>query len=394
MTGVLEDVRVLDFGRHIAGPFCATMLADMGAEVIRIEKVDGSEDRYVFPVGEGDTGAGFLQMGRNKLGLTLNPMKPAGREVVQKLVRTADVVVANLPLPALVSMGIDYPSLKALKPDIILTMISAFGIDGPYKERVGFDLLGQAMSGSMHVSGPADVPTRTNTPWVDYGTALFAAFGTLAAILERHKTGLGQLVEASLFSTSLAFNAAILIDQQVLQRNRQGRGNLGMNSAPNDAYRTKDGWIVLMIVGEPIYERWAKLMGEPKWLQDPRFKTDQSRADNGAEISARMSAWCGGRTNAEALGELERERIPAGPVYTPQETLSDPHANARKLFKALEYPGVPRPVPLVDTPVRLSQSPGGIRKRAPLLGEHTDALLAELGYAAAEIAALRKARVV
>lgn len=394
MNGVLQGIRVLDFGRHIAGPYCATMLADMGAEVIRIEKVDGSEDRFVFPVGEGGTGAGFLQMARNKLGLTLNPMKPEGREVVKKLIVTADVVVANLPLPTLLAMGIDYDSLRAINEKIILTMVSAFGIDGPYKERVGFDLLGQAMSGSMYISGPGDMPTRSQTPWVDYGTALFAAFGTLAAIIERQKSGKGQLVEASLFSTSLAFNSALLIDQHVLQGNRKGRGNLGLNSAPNDAYAAKDGWIVLMIVGNPIYERWAKLMGEPKWLDDPRFASDQSRADNGAEISGRMSDWCATRTTEEALRELEAARIPAGPVYTPQEALDDPHAGARNLFKMMEYPGVGRPVPLVDTPVRLSENAVGIRHRAPLLGENTNALLNELGYADEQIEALRNSRVV
>ena len=394
MNGVLTGVRVLDFGRHIAGPYCATLLADMGAEVIRIERVDGSEDRFVLPVGEGDTGAGFLQIARNKLGLTLNPMKPEGREIVKKLVATADVVVANLPLPSLVQMGIDYDSLKAIKPDIVLTMISAFGIDGPYAERVGFDLLGQAMSGSMHLSGPEETPTRSQTPWVDYGTAVSAAFGTMGALLERNRSGQGQLVEASLFSTALAFNAALLIDQAVISSNRVGRGNLGINSAPNDAYRTKDGWIVLMIVGQPIYERWATLMGESKWLDDPRFATDQSRADHGEEISARMNEWCATRTNGEAMAALEAARIPAGPVYAPQETLEDPHANARGLYTPLEYPGVPRPAPLVDTPVRLSGNAVGIRHRAPTLGEHTDRVLAELGYSAEEIAAFRKGRIV
>lgn len=394
MNGVLTGVRVLDFGRHIAGPYCATLLADMGAEVIRIERVDGSEDRFVLPVGEGDTGAGFLQIARNKLGLTLNPMKPEGQAVVKKLVATADVVVANLPLPSLVQMGIDYDSLKAIKPDIILTMISAFGIDGPYKARVGFDLLGQAMSGSMHLTGPEETPTRCQTPWVDYGTAVSAAFGTMGALMERNRSGQGQLVEASLFSTALAFNAALLIDQAVLSSDRVGRDNLGINSAPNDAYRTTDGWVVLMIVGQPIYERWAKLMGESKWLDDPRFATDQSRADHGAEISGRMNEWCVTRSNAEALAELEAARIPAGPVYRPQETLEDPHALARGLYTSLEYPGVPRPAPLVDTPVRLSNNAVGIRHRAPTLGEHTEKLLTELGYGAEEIAALRKARVV
>ena len=396
MAGVLEGVRVLDFGRYIAGPFCATMLADMGAEVIRIEKTEGSEDRFVLPIGgeNDDIGAGFLQMGRNKKCLTLNPMKEEGREIVKKLVATADVVVANLPIPTLKAMGIDYDSLKAVKPDIILTMVSAFGVDGPYNERVGFDLLGQAMSGAMDLSGGPDEPARTQVPYVDFGTALFAAFGTMAALIERNKTGQGQMVEASLFSTSLAFNNALLMEQALNGINRRGRNNMGFHSAPNDVYQTRDGWIVLMVVGNPLFKRWAEMVGEPEWVDDARFATDQKRGDHGHLISERMAAWCAERTTEEALAELEAARVPAGPVFKAQDALDDPHVKARQLFKMMEYPGLPKPAPVSDTPVRLSASESGIRHRAPLLGEHTDAIMHELGFDDSQIADLRKGRVV
>ena len=191
MSKVLEGIKVLDFGRYIAGPYCATLLADLGADVIRIEKVDGSEDRFVSPVTETGDGAMFLQLGRNKRGLTLNPMKPEGREIVKKLVATADVVVANLPPDTLSAMGLDYESLTQIRPDIILTMISAFGRGGPYSNRVGFDGLGQAMSGNMFMSGTPDQPVKAYAPFVDFGTASLSAFGTLAALYERQKTGEG-----------------------------------------------------------------------------------------------------------------------------------------------------------------------------------------------------------
>src|SRR5690606_19651344 len=198
MSKVLEGIRVLDFGRYIAGPFCASLLGDLGAEVIRIEKVDGSEDRFLSPVSESGDGALFMQMGRNKLGMTLNPMKAEGREIVRRLVATADVVVANLPPDTLQAMGLDYESLKAVKPDIILTMISAFGSDGPYANRVGFDGLGQAMSGAMYMSGTPEQPVKSYAPFIDFGTASLSAAGTLAALYERQRTGRGQVVEASL----------------------------------------------------------------------------------------------------------------------------------------------------------------------------------------------------
>ena len=394
MAGVLEGIRVLDFGRYIAGPFCATMLGDMGAEVIRIERLQGSEDRYVAGLGKTGEGGGFLQMGRNKLGMTLNPMKPESREVLRRLVATADVVVANLPKPTLKEMGIDYDTLKAIKPDIILTHVSAFGNDGPYSERVGFDVLGQAMSGGMYLCGTPEAPARTHVPYVDYGTALMAAFGTMAALMERLKSGRGQVVEASLFSTGIAFNNSLLMEQAVLGPNRVAQGNRAFHHAPSDAFRCKDGWIVTMVVGNPLFERWAKLMGEPEWLQDVRFKGDTERGAHGKLISERMARWCAERSTQEALDALEDARVPAGPVMSPAQVLADPHVQARQLFKMIEYPGVPKPAPVADTPVRLSRTPGGIRRRSPTLGEHTDAILQELGFSTEEISGLRKARAV
>ncbi len=394
MSGVLEEIRVLDFGRYIAGPCCATLLGDFGAEVIRVEKVDGSEDRYLIPVTDKGEGATFLQLARNKLGLTLNPMKPEGREILEKLVATADVVVANLPVASLKPMGLDYENLKSIKPDIILTTPSAFGTRGPYASRVGFDGIAQAMSGVMHLTAGPDRPIKSWVPFVDFGTAALSAFGTMVALAERAKTGRGQMVETSLLATALFMGNGFLIEQSAIKADRVGTLNRGQSAGPVDTYRTKDGWVMVQCVGQPLFERWAKLMGEDHWLQDPRFKGDQDRGDNGAIISERMARWCAERTSAEALADLEEARVPAGPIYTPQDVLDDPHVNEVGFMKTVDYPGLLGPAPVMGTPVVLSETPGGVRRRPPTLGEHTDRILGELGYDQGQIADLRGKRVV
>ena len=394
MSEVLKGVKVLDFGRYIAGPFCGTLLGDLGADVIRIEKVDGSEDRFLSPITEDGDGALFMQLARNKRSLTLNPMKPEGREVVKRLVATADVVVANLPPDTLETMGLDYNSLRAIKPDIILTMISAFGRGGPYSNRVGFDGLGQAMSGNMYMSGTPEQPVKAYAPFIDFGTASLAAFGTMSALFERQKTGRGQIVEGSLFNTALTMMNGTVIEQAAIKANRLATLNRSQTSAPADTFKTKDGWVLVQTVGGPLFKRWTDLMGEDHWLDDDRFKTDISRGDNGEVISERLASWCAERTNEEVLAEMEKARIPAGPILSPQQVLEDPHIAAKGLFESVEYPGLDTPAPLMKTPVELSETPGEIRSRAPRLGENTDEIMKELGYNQEQIIDLRNKRVI
>ena len=393
-TGVLTGYRVLDFGRYIAGPYCAALLGDLGADVIRIERRGGGEDRWVAPVGPDGVGAMFLVMNRNKRAMSLDPACPEGREIVKQLVATADVVVANLPPEVLRSLALDLESLRKVKPDIILTTVTAFGAGGPWSHKHGFDGIGQVMSGSAYLTGTPDQPLRAAAPWVDCGTASLAAFGTLAALMNRQKTGRGQKVEGALLRTAVAYNNATLVEEQVIEVNRIPTMNRGQTSAPSDLFRTKDGWIIAYAIGNPMFARWAKLLGEESWLTDPRFKDDESRGNHGELISKQVSEWTGARTTAEALAALESAKIPAGPLYTPRQALQDDHIRAAGLLEDTEYPGLPRAVPLAPTPVDLSETPGRFRHRAPTLDEHTDKILGELGYDAEAIKGLRARGVV
>ncbi|HEY1299777.1 MAG TPA: CoA transferase [Stellaceae bacterium] len=391
MAGVLDGIRVLDFGRYIAGPFCAALLADLGAEVIRIERLGGGEDRPFIPVGAGPAGGGamFLAMNRNKLGMTLDPAAPKGREIVRRLVATADVVVANLPPSVLRALALDLDSLRHVKPDIILTTVTGFGAGGPLSHKHGFDGIGQAMSGAAYLSGTPEQPIAIKLPWVDFGTACLSAFGTMAALYERGKTGKGQKVEGALLRTAVAFANATLIEQALTGVDRVATLNRGFNSAPADIYRCSDGWIVATVIGPAMFRRWARMLEEEHWLSDPRFKDDQARADHGEIIAERMGRWCAERSCADALAALETASIVAGQVYSPQQALDDPHIRAAGLLQERSHPALAANYPLAPTPIELSETPGSYRRPAPLLGEHTEEILAGLGYEAGEIVALR-----
>ena len=394
MSGVLEGVKVLDFGRYIAGPFCGALLADYGAEVIRIERVNGSEDRYVTPVSEDGQGAMFLQLNRNKLGLTLNPTKEKGQEIVKKLVQKSDIVIANLPEQTLKSMGLDYEELKEINPGIILTSNTAFGTTGPYAERVGFDGVAQAMSGAMDMTGEPEQPTKAYAPYVDFCSASLAAFGTLLAYLEKQKTGKGQRVQTSLLQTALTTTNSLLIEQEILNINRVASLNRAQTSGPSDTFKTKDGWILVQTVGGPLFERWVNLMGEKDWLEDKRFKDDLSRGENGHLISERMSEWCAERTSKEAIIELEGSRIPVGEVLKASETLKEEHILKKGSFVKLNYPTMDKEYSVVGPAVELSENPGVIKSRSPQLGEHNEEILSGLGYSQDEITQLKSERII
>jgi crotonobetainyl-CoA:carnitine CoA-transferase CaiB-like acyl-CoA transferase len=394
MVGVLDGVRVLDYGRFIAAPWCSAILADMGADVLRVEKREGGEDRWVQSVTDGGEGGTFLQCNRNKRSLTLDSTTPEGAEVTRRLVARSDVVVANMPLAGMRASRLDYDTLREIRPDIILASATAYGEGGPYSDRIGFDGAGQVLSGAVHRQGLPDLPIRTVVPQADFGTALTLTIGVMMALFHRNQTGEGQHVEAALLPTALMLSNAFLIERHLLGVDKPRMGNRGASVAPCDLYRVTDGWVLLQIAGQPMFRRWCRVIGREDLIDDPRFVDDDSRWTHGDYLNDLMQEWCDGKTKAEVLKTLEAAKLPAAPMHSTQDVLDDPHIKAMGYLKPMEFPGASREVPIIETPFRMSQTPGTIRRRAPLLGEHTDEILAEIGYGAAEVTDLRQREIV
>ena len=388
MAGILEGIRVLDFGRWIAGPYAAYLLASFGADVVRVERPKGEDDRFLMPVTEHGEGAQYLQCNGGKRSLTLEMASPEGREAVRRLVAGADVVVANYSPNALKHFGLDYETLKAIKPDIILATATAFGTEGPLSERIGFDGVGQAVSGAIYLTGEPDKPYRAATAPIDFSTSLSLAYGTLAALIQKMRTGKGAHVQASLVGTALNISNQILMEEATGFNHRVPTGNRSPMSGPSDLFQARDGgWFIMQVIGQKVFQRWSKVVDRPELINDPRFANDGLRGRNGEALSAIMQEWATTRDRAECLCILGQASIGCGPVLTPAEVVRG-ELGLADLF----LPRVPFPtsdgVPIAPPPARLSEGSVPLA-RPPLLGEHSDEVLAEYRFTPREIAALR-----
>ncbi|MBI2527856.1 MAG: CoA transferase [Candidatus Rokubacteria bacterium] len=393
-TGALQGLRVIDQTQDMAGPFCSMLLADMGAEVLKVEPPEGEPGRRPgLPQAPG-VSAVFLAVNRNKRGITLDLTKPDGVAVLSKLAATADVLVENYRPGVARRLGVDYETLAARNPRLIYCSISGFGQTGPYAGRVGLDLVAQGMSGIMSATGSeGGPPVKVGVPITDLGAGLFAVFGILCALRARRVSGRGQLVDTSLFEAGLALSAWEATEYWYTGQIPRRLGTAHRLNAPYQAFRASDGHFTVGAANSKLWPLFAGLLGLEALVDDPRFKTVGDRVQNRAALEALVEAVTRHKPRAHWLARCEETGIPAGPIYTLPEALADPHAQARGMVQEYEHPQA-GPLKTLGNPVKLSRSPAALRKAPPLLGEDTEAVLAELGYGAEEIAALRRARVI
>ncbi len=390
MSGILDGLRVIDVTRYIAGPVATMLLADLGADVIRIEPPGGGEDRAVWPFKAGfHSGATFSSVTRNKRGITLDLASVKGRSVFDSLLAQSDMVFANLPTSSLKSLGLEYERLIEVRPDVIFVHLTSFGTEGPYRNKLSFDMVAQFMSGLAHLSGERDKPAKFAGPWVDMATGFIGAFGAMAALHHRQATGEGQKVEANLLQTAMTVGNSYLIEQFFNQYNRQGTGNRLQSGGPGDLVKTKDGWVYIVVLGDSMFGRFARMIGKENTLMhDPRFLTNELRGENGALLSAIATEWSQNFTTAEILTILEKAKIPAGPCLTPEQALNDPQVQ-ECYVENVEVEGLSKPMPYISHPARFSKVPGRIRQAAPRVGEHNLEVLLAAGYSHEQIEALK-----
>jgi crotonobetainyl-CoA:carnitine CoA-transferase CaiB-like acyl-CoA transferase len=373
------------------------LLADMGAEVIRVERPGGTEDRTMGFLTPAGVAYSFANQNRNKKGITLNFERSArGKQVLHELVRKSDVVMHNFSPEAARGLGVTYEDFKAVKPDIIFAQASAFGYTGPYQHRLGFDQIAKAMSGAMAISGFPERPTKEQVPHVDYLTATLVTVGVLGALYHRQRTGEGQAVEGTLLQTGVTYMAPYLGEWEVARKQRPRNGNRTHFIGPSDAYLTKDGrWVMLAIITNSIWRRFAKAIGRPELAEDPRFYNDYARWEHRDIIDKAVADWVAARTAEEVIAEAEKIPIPAGVCYEQTEVASDPQVKAREMLKSVPMPGVDGTLPVTNAPLRMSATPTEVVRSFPAVGEHNEEVYGGiLGYTGAQIEELRKEGVI
>jgi len=395
-SGPLKGLKVIELAHIMAGPVCGMMLADMGADVIKVEKYPGGDDsrRFLPPEIDGESAA-YMMMNRNKRGIAVDLKTPSGKDLVRKMLETADVVIENYRAGTMDRLGLGYDSLQHVNPGLIYCEISGFGRTGPYKDRGGFDLIAQGMSGLMSITGEGgDHPlVKVGAPVTDITGGILGALGVLAAYTHRLKTGQGQRVDTSLFEAGIIHT---YWQSAIGFATGDAPGPMGSAhplNAPYQAFEANDGWLTVGAANQGNWERMVGAMGRQDLLDDPRFIDNPSRMKNLAALSDILGADIAMCSRADWLNRFEAAGVPAGPVLDVTEMHDDPHARARDMIPEPVHSKL-GPVKTIGAPIKFSKTPGGVLHGAPVYGEHTREVLLEYGYADEDIKAMISTRAV
>jgi formyl-CoA transferase len=376
----LAGVRVLELTQVMAGPFCGQVLADMGADVIKVEPPDGG-DQSRHSLGfamRGEDTAAFLAVNRNKRSAAIDLKDPEQRESFYRLVKTADVLIENYRPGVAARLGVDYETLSALHPRLIYASISGFGQTGPYAMRPGFDLIAQGLAGVMSVTGePGGEPVKCGIPISDLSSGLFCAVAILSAYVARERTGRGQRIDTSLFEGALALSIWETAELWATGRTPEPLGSAHRLTAPYQALRTRDGHITVGGNNQRLWERTCAAVGREGLVADPRFATNADRMANRAELVSELESALAARDTDDWVRILEAAEVPVGPIHDYRQVFEDPHTLAREMMVEVEHP-VEGTIKALGIPVKLSDTPGAVRRPAPLLGEHTEEILREV----------------
>ena len=384
--GPLKGIKVVELAQIMAGPTCGMLLADMGADVIKVEKLPGGDDTrsYTEPSIKGESAA-FMMLNRNKRGMAVNLKTPGGLEVVKRLLADADVVTENYRKGTLDRLGLGYEVLQQINPRLIYCVVSGYGRTGPYADKGGFDLIAQGFGGLMSITGePGGAPVKSGSPIADINAGILAALGIVSALYARATTGRGQMVDTSLAEAAIQqtyWQSAIYFATGV---NPGPSGSAHILTAPYQAFPTADGWINLGGANQANWERIVKAIRRPELAEDERFRTNGERMKNLAALTPLIAERMKSRSSAEWIREFEAAGVPVGPVNKIGEMLADPQVQAREMVVEVDHPRAGRTKAL-GLPIKFSETPGEITRAAPLLGQHTREVLAGLGYSTAEI---------
>ena len=408
MAGLLDGIRVLDLGRIIAAPFRGMLLADLGAEVIRVERSSGGTDRHPedwqavmkkYPghlTTSGDSHH-FINLNRNKKAISLNlEGNEKAREILWELAKHSNVLIENFSPQAVESIGITYEHLKAIKPDIILVHVSCFGPAGPYSHRIGLDAVAKALSGSMAMTGPPGPPNRDPISYIDYNTGALAAVGVLGALYHWQRTGQGQMIDAVLLQTALTYTAPFVAEWETGGLLREQTGNRGYRMGPVDLYETKDGrWVYLGIFTNAIWKRFCRFIGREDLATDPRFRDELDRWEYRHILDPVAKEWVASQTAEEVIATAEKIPIPTGICYEQDEVAHDPQVKAREMLTEVPLPDGSGNVVVTGIPLEMSGTPLKIERSFPAIGQHNEEIYCGLlGYSREVLTKLKEEGVI